>query len=93
MVEMALSKLSEGNVVNLDEERKAAHGEQPAGSAVRKQGCTAHSEQRVHILTFQRLDELWTVKIKKRIRSKYFSDFRPLFGKSLPLGQKTISGR
>ena len=37
MVEMALSKLSEG-VVNLDEERKGRHGEQPAGSAVRKQG-------------------------------------------------------
>ena len=41
MVEMALERLSEKQVVELDEERKARHGVQPAGGALRQPGRPA----------------------------------------------------
>ena len=36
MVELALQRLNENGVVELDEERKGRHGLQPAGSALRQ---------------------------------------------------------
>ncbi len=50
MVEMALDKLSENNVVELDDEAKSRNGQQLAGSSLRKQGCAAHRQQRLAVL-------------------------------------------
>ncbi len=50
MVEMALEKLNENEIVDLDEERKAGHGQQSSGGIVRKQRRAAHCKQRKHLL-------------------------------------------
>ena len=46
MVEMALEKLNENEIVELDEERKAAIGQLIFGGIVRKQRRAAHCKQR-----------------------------------------------
>ncbi len=46
MVHMALDELDRKNVVKLDDERKARHGQQPAGGAVRKFRCIARDQHR-----------------------------------------------
>ena len=51
MVEMALEKLSENQIVELDEERKAQMVSQPHGRAVQQQGRPAGGQQRHPILT------------------------------------------
>ena len=53
MVEMALERLNEKGVVELDEERKAAHGVQSARSALRQPGCPAGREFRQPVLIWQ----------------------------------------
>lgn len=50
MVEMALEKLSQKQIVELDEERNGTDGIQPDGGTLRQQRCTAYCQLRLYLL-------------------------------------------